>query len=85
MFVNQFCLLLTLASYTDDYSGHSFRRGGATDAATAGLMDWELQLFGRWSSDAYQQYIQTPTSVMVNFASRIAILKSASQIGSLVN
>ena len=60
---------------------HSFSRGGATDAATAGLMDWEL---GLWSSDAYQQYIQTPTSVMVNFASRIAIPKSASQIGSLV-
>ena len=77
LFVNQFRLLLALAGYTGEYSGHSFRRGGATDAATAGLMDWELKLFGRWSSDAYQQYIQTRTSVMVNFANRIAISPEA--------
>jgi hypothetical protein len=39
------------------YSGHSFRRGSATSAKAAGLADNEIQLLGRWSSNAYQAYI----------------------------
>ena len=33
------------------YSGHSYRIGGCTSAALAGLKDWELKRLGRWKSD----------------------------------
>lgn len=36
------------------YSGHSFRRGAASSAATLGLTDLEIQQLGRWRSDAYK-------------------------------
>jgi hypothetical protein len=39
------------------YSGHSFRRGAATSAKAAGVPDTEIQLLGRWTSNAYQTYI----------------------------
>jgi hypothetical protein len=39
------------------YSGHSFRRGAASSAASAGCSDYEIQLLGRWRSDAYKLYI----------------------------
>jgi len=39
------------------YSGHSFRRGSATSGKAAGLADNKIQLLGRWSSNAYQAYI----------------------------
>jgi hypothetical protein len=41
------------------YSGHSFRRGAATSARRAGLSDSEIQMLGRWHSDAYKRYIDT--------------------------
>jgi hypothetical protein len=41
------------------YSGHSFRRGAATSAHRAGLSDSEIQMLGRWHSDAYKRYIDT--------------------------
>lgn len=53
------------------YSGHSFRSGGATDAALSGMADWEVKLAGRWSSDAYQRYVRAPRSTLLGFASRM--------------
>lgn len=41
------------------YNGHSFRKGGATTAARAGIQDHMLQVLGRWKSDAYLRYIRT--------------------------
>jgi hypothetical protein len=39
------------------YSGHLFLRGSATTAKAVGLADKEIQLLDRWSSNAYQAYI----------------------------
>ena len=36
---------------------HSFRIGGASAAAAAGISDSQIQILGRWSSDAYRRYI----------------------------
>ena len=37
---------------------HSFRIGGASAAASAGLPDSQIQILGRWSSDAYRRYLR---------------------------
>ena len=53
------------------YSGHSFRAGCATTAATVGLADYEIQLLGRWTSSAYQRYVHAPASLLAGFSSRL--------------
>lgn len=50
--------ILKELEFLGNYSGHSFRRGAATSAREAGLSDAEIQLLGRWKSDAYKLYIQ---------------------------
>ncbi|KAF7296793.1 Integrase/recombinase xerD like protein [Mycena indigotica] len=47
------------------YAGHSLRRGAATEAAAAGCNDYEIQLLGRWRSDAYKLYIENPLSRII--------------------
>ena len=47
------------------YSGHSFRIGGATSTAVAGLNDYEIKLLGRWSSDCCRCYIRSPLSLFL--------------------
>ena len=39
------------------FSSHSFRRGGATLAAQAGISSSFIQLMVDWKSDAYKKYI----------------------------
>lgn len=48
----------------DDYNGHSFRRGGAQTLAEAGISEDVIQIMGRWLSDAYKVYINTPYEVI---------------------
>ena len=52
--------LLAIGLDSSLYSGHSFRRGAASAAATVGYADHEIQLLGRWRSDAYNLYIDVP-------------------------
>ena len=42
------------------YSGHSFRIGAATTAASQGIEETTIKMLGRWKSSAYQLYIRTP-------------------------
>lgn len=42
------------------YSGHSFRSGAATTAASQGVEDATIKMLGRWKSSAYQLYVKTP-------------------------
>jgi integrase len=53
--------LLTAAGVpnADQYTGHSFRRGGATALANCNTSMHVLQKAGRWTSNAAQRYIDT--------------------------
>ena len=65
--------LLTLIGISpSQYSGHSFRIGGATSASLAGLTDYEIKLLGRWNSDCYKRYIRSPLNLFLNIPSKVA-------------
>jgi len=44
------------------YSGHSFRRGGASFAFACGIPSDLIKIQGDWSSDAYLRYLTSPLS-----------------------
>ncbi len=51
-------LLTDLGLTPSQYSGHSFRRGGASWAFAAGLPGEFIQLMGDWHSSAYKMYLE---------------------------
>lgn len=54
---------LKFAGYdVSSYKTHSFRIGGATQAALKGLSSDTIQKLGRWKSDVYKRYIQLPVT-----------------------
>lgn len=57
----------------EKYTGHSYRVGGATSAAEAGLSDWEIKAMGRWNSECYHRYIKASIIKVIGFASRMVI------------
>ena len=50
------------------FAGHSFRRGAASSAAVAGYSDYEIQLLGRWRSDAYKLYLEVDRSRLLQLS-----------------
>jgi hypothetical protein len=42
------------------YSGHSLRRGGATSLHIRGISEQTIKILGRWRSDAFRRYIDSP-------------------------
>ena len=46
------------------YSGHSLRIGAATSAGSVRMEDHLIKMLGRWSSDCYRRYIQTPPGII---------------------
>ena len=61
------------------YSSHSFRIGTATTAAAVGLLAWLIKSLGRWSSDAYQTYIQCPPETLRLIPSLLARADTSKQ------
>jgi hypothetical protein len=50
------------------YSGHSFRRGAANSAISAGLSLEEVKILGRWQSDAAKVYLTEKSTDTIKFA-----------------
>ena len=50
------------------FTGHSFRRGGATWAFQAGIPGELIQICGDWASDAYKQYLEFSMTDKLNLA-----------------
>ena len=53
------------------YSGHSFRVGAATTAASKGVEDC-IQTLGRWKSLAYLQYVELPREQLSGYSALLA-------------
>ena len=68
------CLKALLGAHgfdSSNYSGHSFRHGTASSVAAAGYVDFEIQLLGRWCSDAYKLYIDVPQDRILHLSNRL--------------
>lgn len=55
-----------------DYSGHSFRRGGASLAFDCNLPPDYIKLLGDWRSNAYQRYLEPSTPAKLKLSSILA-------------
>ena len=70
IFVDTFRAVLKAGGVADasKFTGHSFRRGGATWAFQAGIPGELIQICGDWASDAYKQYLQFSMADKLNLA-----------------
>ena len=50
------------------YSGHSFRSGTATTAASKGFEDCIIKTLGRWCSLAYLDYVKLPRTRLADYS-----------------
>ena len=71
--VNELRRCITSARISGGYSGHSFRRGAATSARMAGVADHNIQLLGRWRSDAYKHDIEVHPEHVYNVSRRFQL------------
>ena len=51
-------LLVKIGLKPDDWSGHSFRRGGASLLYRMGIDPLTIQACGDWSSDTFLRYLE---------------------------
>ncbi len=70
-FIHSFRILLCRSGVQDvsAYTGHSFRRGGASWAFQAGMPGELIQVCGDWASDAYKQYLEFNMQNKIDLAS----------------
>ena len=64
--------IMASARIPGNFSSHSFRIGAATVAARNGVPDHLIQSMGRWSSNAYQLYIRTPSDALAALSKKLA-------------
>ena len=69
IFVQTFRSIIAGAGYTaSDFTGHSFRRGGATWAFQCGMPGELIQICGDWVSDSYRRYLEFSTQNKIDLA-----------------
>ena len=75
-FVAQFRTLLQRAgvSSAELYTGHSFRRGGASHAFRSGVPGELIQVMGDWKSDAHKRYCEFNFETMLSVSVRMRSL-----------
>lgn len=72
--------LAELAGYDPThFVTHSMRAGGATSLAMLGYAQHTIQLFGRWRSDCFIEYIKLAPSTMKGVAANLARLDEIEQ------
>lgn len=72
-FVSSLRAVLTSCGYNDsDYSGHSFRRGGACHAFNCNIPVPLIKHHGDWKSNAYLRYIEVSSTTHKNMMSVFA-------------
>ena len=64
------------------FMSHSFRIGVTTTAAEVGVPAGLIKTMGRWSSDAHQQYIQTPLATQLAVAQQLTPLRRSEPLAS---
>ena len=64
--------IVASAGLPGNFSSHSFRIGAATVAARQGIPDHLIQALGRWTSNAYQLYIRTPSAALAGLSSQLS-------------
>lgn len=69
--------LLAAGYQPSAFSGHSLRRGAATWASACGLTDEAIMILGRWSSNAYARYLDTPSQVLMDSTARLMFADSS--------
>ena len=65
-----------------DYTSHSFRIGGATAAAEAGVAPNIIQKLGRWKSDCFRIYIRPSQEVLVDALKSLGLRSSLRFVGA---
>ena len=51
----------------------------ATSAASVGYSDYEIQLLGRWRSDAYKLYLDVPRDRILHLSSSLHVALAPAQ------
>lgn len=65
-------LLRSVFPTLSNVNTHSFRIGGASSAASAGISDSNIQILGRWTSDAYRRYLHFSDLTVAGFTRNMA-------------
>ena len=60
--------LVQLGVDDSKYSGHSFRIGTATTAASKGFEDCIIKTLGRWCNLAYLDYVKLPRTRLADYS-----------------
>ena len=69
IFIKTFRSVIARGAYTPtDFTGHSFRRGGATWAFQCGMPGELIQICGDWVSDSYRRYLEFSTQNKMELA-----------------
>ncbi len=62
-----------MAGASGNFSGHSLRIGGATEALMAGFSELQVRVMGDWKSDAYMRYLRAVEPAALGASRRMGL------------